>query len=665
VNRMVAAALILAAMVVACADADPGRFDMAVESATIADDDSITVITTGARFMITPSGVIECFQRIPRPRHVATIRCPAIRLGRAAPVVSDDRYLCRIGPHNAPHLEITADSVLRLAPVRAASVEVRLRFAPEWFESEMQNLYAADTLGGCGAYLVPTQHGPALERIGTDEGARFNLDAGDDLLISVFPPRRYDWTQHASEHIVHDFPPLIRPGVASRPLPTDDQLRKWREFGNVLVLHLKIWGRFCEPGKRPLDPERFRQVCDLAHELGWRVLIYSSPYFYRAPRRPARDQSTPEEYMQQLERLLQYPVDGIYWDGTYSDVEKAWRVARMARQRLGDRRLYVHCTRRPFHDSLVICPFVDTWADYILRGEGRPRSFVDADFIRYIVSGYNLSNAIGTLCWDGCRLSEEVIDECLGANARIAYWPGGQVNRGRAYYFVGDEHELFATRYWPAALAVRGPADYAPLAAENRRLRADLRGEREQEHRRNLAALRAYLAQRRAEVGETDNLAAFRPCSASDMSPPRRYRGPHGLGLLPAYATDGAPETYWGADYAPQWLSVDLGEERSIARVRVINYADGKRFYHYRVETSVDEKTWQTVAEKLDDTPATWVGDEHSFTPVRARYVRVLLLHNSANIGLHVGEIEVYAAEKAAWLPLDRCVTDALVPSLL
>ncbi len=627
----------------ALADADPGRFDMAVERATCAPDGTFTVTTTGARFDVAPSGAINCFQRIPRERLVATVTCEAMTLGRATPVISADRYTCRIGPRNGPHVEITADSVVRIAPIRGGNVEVSLAFEPEWFAVEGQNLFAADPTGGCGAYQVPTRQGWAPFEAHEGRGARFTLGEDEAVLVSIFPPRAYDWTQHATERIVHDFPPLLEPGVASRPLPTDDQLRKWREFGNVLVLHLEMWDRFCEPGKQPLDPARFQAVCDLAHELGWRVLIYSSPYFYRAPRWPARNQSTPEEYLEQLDRLLEYPVDGIYWDGTYEDVERAWRVARLARQRLADRRLYVHCTRRPFHDSLVICPFVDTWADYLLRGEGRSRDFVDADYIRYIVSGWNVSNAIGTLCWDACRLSADIIDECLGAGAQIPYWPGGQINRGRRYYLVGNEHELYEQQYRPAAQAVRGLEDFAPLEAANRKLRAQLRAERRTRMAAGLAAAHAFIAANRARIGPTDNLAAFRPCVASGMTSARGQPGPHGAGYLPAYATDGDPRTYWAADYAPQWLRVDLGGEHTIGRLRVVNWAGDERCYHYRVECSLDGESWRTVTEKLDDAPATWEGDEHLIAPTRARYVRIVMLLNSANIGLHVGELEVYA----------------------
>ncbi len=624
----------------------PARFQMTIESAERGEDGSVTVTTTGARYEIAPDGAVECYQRIPQERKVAHVTITGAALPLTRPRVSGDGYLCTVGLKSASHLEVTADSVLRVAPRADAEVIVELAFEPEYFASEMQNFFAADYLGGCGAYQLPTRPGPALDRIEEQRGGRFHLEPGESLLVSVFPPREYDWEQHEIEHIIHDFPPLLEPGLASRPLPTDEQLREWRSFGNVLVLHLEFWEGFCIPGIKPRDPERFEQVCRLAHELGYRVLIYTSPYFFRAEGGRGRDTSEPEQYLAEMDHLLSYPVDGLYWDGIYSDVEKAWRVARLARQRLGDRRLYVHCTRKPFHESRVICPFVDTYADYLLRGEGRNRRFIHADFVRFIVSGYNVSNAVGTLCYDACRIDRDIVEECLGANAKIPYWPGGQISRmGRKYFLLPDEHALFADECFPRMLEVGSEQAYAPLERANRDLRARLRAERRAARDQHLRELEQYLAERKAAVGPTDNLAAFKPTTASNVSD-LPGQGPHQLGWLPEYATDARPKTYWGADYAPQWLMVDLAGEGLIGRIVVVNFADGERYYHYRVECSTDGETWRAVAEKTDKSPATWDGDEHVIEPTLARYVRVVMLHNSANIGLHVGELEVYQAQE-------------------
>ncbi len=162
----------------------------------------------------------------------------------------------------------------------------------------------------------------------------------------------------------------------------------------------------------------------------------------------------------------EYRVDGLYWDGEFPDVLKAWECIRQTRKLLGSRRLYVHCTTLPLRSVDVYCPFVDTWADYLLRGEGLRRDHVDPVYLRYVVSGYSLSNAIGELCYENCRLDQTMFDWALGANFRIPYWPGLQVHSGAKYFLLPEEDREFRDYYLPAADRIRGPRDLAPWAAE-------------------------------------------------------------------------------------------------------------------------------------------------------------------------------------------------------
>jgi len=96
-------------------------------------------------------------------------------------------------------------------------------------------------------------------------------------------------------------------------------------------------------------------------------------------------------------------------------------------------------------------------------------------------------------------------------------------------------------------------------------------------------------------------------------------------------------------------LTLDLGKREQIGRIRVTPYWDGRRFYRYRVESSIDGKAWElTVDASKNSKPATAEGVTHSFKPRDARYVRVVMLHNSANPGLHIVELEIYAPVAAA-----------------
>ena len=85
--------------------------------------------------------------------------------------------------------------------------------------------------------------------------------------------------------------------------------------------------------------------------------------------------------------------------------------------------------------------------------------------------------------------------------------------------------------------------------------------------------------------------------------------------------------------------------------MRVVTYwdhGDGKRAYQYRVSVSRDGQQWDTVADRSDnDKPATAAGELLSFAPRRARHVRIEMLRNSANIGVHLVEVMVFAAVEA------------------
>ena len=72
----------------------------------------------------------------------------------------------------------------------------------------------------------------------------------------------------------------------------------------------------------------------------------------------------------------------------------------------------------------------------------------------------------------------------------------------------------------------------------------------------------------------------------------------------------------------PQWLQVDLGEERTVGAVSVLwwkAYAAD-----YTVQVSSDGQTWREVAS-VKDRNVSWLGDSDviRFDPVRARYVRL------------------------------------------
>jgi hypothetical protein len=123
-----------------------------------------------------------------------------------------------------------------------------------------------------------------------------------------------------------------------------------------------------------------------------KLVVYLSPFYSAAP-----------DIFAEMQRVLdEYQVDGLYFDGISMDFRHSYAVIRRAREILGDNRiLYVHCSSDPLGDGRIYCPFIDTYADYILRGEGGVWRIGLDDFLRSTISGYNISNAIGYWCYYG------------------------------------------------------------------------------------------------------------------------------------------------------------------------------------------------------------------------------------------------------------------------
>lgn len=114
---------------------------------------------------------------------------------------------------------------------------------------------------------------------------------------------------------------------------------------------------------------------------------------------------------------------------------------------------------------------------------------------------------------------------------------------------------------------------------------------------------------------------------------------------LPSKAVDGIPDNSsgWHADPFPQSLTVDLGKQHAVSRIKLYPFHDGRRYYQYTIEVSTDGKSWKQVVDMTKNVqPSTREGDEHNFDTVKARYVRVNMLNNSANSGVHINELMVF-----------------------
>lgn len=103
-------------------------------------------------------------------------------------------------------------------------------------------------------------------------------------------------------------------------------------------------------------------------------------------------------------------------------------------------------------------------------------------------------------------------------------------------------------------------------------------------------------------------------------------------------AVDGNTGTRWASNYAEgQWIYVDLGEVRSIERVKLqweAAYASA-----YRVQVSNDAQTWSDIHVTTTGNGAT---DDLTGLSGSGRYVRVLAVTNATTFGISLFDFEVY-----------------------
>lgn len=134
------------------------------------------------------------------------------------------------------------------------------------------------------------------------------------------------------------------------------------------------------------------------------------------------------------------------------------------------------------------------------------------------------------------------------------------------------------------------------------------------------------------------NLTTGKPVTASREAAPDHPA---------AAAVDGDMGSYWDANPYPQWLQVDLEKVVVIDEVHLYGYVGEGRYYQYTIELSVDGQAWSKVVDaSRSEEVSTDHGYRHPFSASPARYVRVNMLKNSANPGVHIRELRVFEPGK-------------------
>ncbi len=387
---------------------------MRIESAT-EKSGKIEVVTTGAKFELDSQGAIQCRQRIPRERRVLEISfTPAVGPFH---IQKQDGFSCTVSCR-AGTLTFQGDSVVILKTNQNTKTSFKGFFNPAYHFEKQGKWILMDAEGGFGIYPVAKKQpsAPVFTKPAWD--IAYDFAGGDEAWLSVFPPRPYNW-RRAFQAIEHDGLPADYTSnelEGAGAYPGNDLIEVAAQHCKVYTLHAYIWKDAPEDVKErlipikhtesyrghpqpwlapkhvPLNLQEFIRVREEVHKQGMKLVVYVSPYYSAAP-----------DIFAEMKRILdEYKVDGLYFDGISMDFRKSYEVMRRTREILGDDRiLYVHCSSDPLEDGRIYCPFLDTYADYILRGEAGVWGLKLNDFLRWTVSGFNISNAVGVWCYYG------------------------------------------------------------------------------------------------------------------------------------------------------------------------------------------------------------------------------------------------------------------------
>jgi len=388
-------------------DNDTVLMGMGIDKAT-RDGDAFCIVTPGVIVTLGHDNVLHAHQRIGAERELLCLKLDA----HFAPwrIAQQTPFRCVLAG-NGLRITVQGDSVLVFSPQQNMKLAFEGRFKPAYHQELRGNRLLLDHLGGCGFFGIPPRP-TEFDKGATRWHVRCHLARWDELWVSVCPPRAEDM-RRLHESISHDIMYyLLKDDELTERYPSRASLMEVARNCQILTLHEEIWkdapawvedppgGAYEHPKPWetdrhvPFDAGDFIRMRDEAHGLGLKVIPYCSPYY----------SSAPDLYREMGRVLDEYQVDGLYldgWCGNRDDFRPAYGMIRRVREILGDGIMYLHSSSEPFGAVGVYPPFVFAYADFCLRGEAG-RGELDLDtFLRFTVSGHQVSNTVGMWCHYG------------------------------------------------------------------------------------------------------------------------------------------------------------------------------------------------------------------------------------------------------------------------
>ena len=410
-------------------------FGMAVEG--VEDGAEALVTTTGGVFRIRKAmDAIECDQRIPVRRRVATLKLPPGSLRGIELVHHSSGAVVFEGAGTT--LRINGDSTLMIAPGQDGDIRAELAFAPDCHFGAGGNHNFFDPNGGISFFDNGDSPEPHLELENTPISVTWSWRAGAVFWSVISPPKPFDWDAsfrhyagQGSSHLRYVY-------------PSDGEIEAASKQASILFLHseMLLWKAW-QTDLTPRDPEKLAHVIKTARDRGMKVIVYTTPvWFLKNTPREHEQQIDPTPgpmgtvphwgrpdnanlFFQQISRVFkEMSLDGFYFDGIFGAPEHlaaSYYLTRATRELVGDDGILIyHGTgdAPSIGGSRTYCPSLNAYYDYILRGEGEEKR-TDPEYVRYFLSSYNLSNSVCLSLYKTDEIpSAEQIDLTLRANVR-------------------------------------------------------------------------------------------------------------------------------------------------------------------------------------------------------------------------------------------------------
>jgi hypothetical protein len=315
---------------------------------------------------------------------------------------------------------------------------------PPWAKGHGGERMWTDGYGGSMHAANPNGPRPRVSEV-SPNGMKVELKPGAGSAVAVFPPKLFDYERlYGRRARPHVYYAGNRDDQLSATLQRLDELAAERfgvimlfaghydgaETGEVIRAERPVFdgGRYVYRYRRP---ESIRKFVRAVHADGFKVITYiAGGKFGRK-----QDQGTTLAFMREFQ--AEYRLDGWYFDhaGGGKNWLESYNFVRQVREDVGPAGVLIH------HDSVdiwggwdgrVLVP-LDAYMDYTVKGETGPLAAQvhgpNNPFMRYYVSGYGMSQALGShkICTSGsAAITLEETYRVRAANllgeARVPFW---------------------------------------------------------------------------------------------------------------------------------------------------------------------------------------------------------------------------------------------------